>query len=615
VRGGWLLSKRKRDHESQNLFPQIFFSFLGPRTGPFFSFSLGSQFDSPFPSSLSKKNNLVKLANTLKTIDFQDDDILVSPYSVFGHNYHFTTDGYGHLYLIWRYNDRNIYFTFSHDNGQTWRSKPLKLGTYGTAPVVSCSPSGQVYSLWTSDDGQKVLFRYSSNYGLNWSSSAQLNTLHDGRALAPQIASDTWGHIYALWSYETWPSPFIREIEVYFNCSHDYGQTWWRQEIDIDLETQKTARNPHLSCDNSGHVYIAWIKTFGPNPGVYLSYSSDYGSTWQRKLISTHHFNSSTQPQICHDSSGHVYIVWSDGFNILFSCSSDFGVTWPISEVILNKKAAGKCTSPQITCDDSGHVYVVWAEDRTGYQDIYFNYSEDYGINWTHEELRIDRDFPRPAASECPHIYCNDNGYVAIVWQDWRFDQNPEDNYPTRDIFFNFSADYGSTWLSQDIKVNHNKPGKCDSFWPQISGDSEEQIYIIWSSDGDLRCQKWGIYFNYVSLLFFLYPPLNISLRQVTNSFPHLSLERLIARRHILPRAFNLISWEPNPENKNICAYRIYRKPEKSPDSDYSLLATVPSTVFRYIDRHLEIGKKYFYTVTAVDSRGRESPKSEAVSN
>lgn len=561
------------------------------------------------------KKRFVNLANNPKPVDFQDNDILVSPYSILGDDYQFVSDGYGSLYLIWRHNDRSIYFTSSLDNGKSWRPKPLKLGPYGTDPVLSCSSSGQVYSLWTSDDGEKVYFRSSSNYGLSWSSLTQLNSLNNGRAYDAQIASDLFGHVYVLWSYETFPSPFIREYEVYFNCSHDYGRTWLTKEIDIDLEDQNTARHPHLSCDSSGHVYIIWLKTFGKNPGVYLSYSSDYGSTWHKNLISGYYFNSSTRPQICLDSSGHVYVVWSDGFNILFSCSSDFGVTWPISEVILNTTESGNCEPPRITCDDSGHVYVVWVDDRSGYKDVYFNYSVDYGISWLERELRIDRDFPQPASSESPQIYCDETGFVGIVWQDWRHDQNPEDNYPTRDVYFNLSSDYGSIWLPQDIKVNQDKPGKCDSFCPQISGDSDSLVYIVWSSDGDLRCKKWGIYLNYTFFIFLPHPPLNISLHQAISPLHRPFLERLIARRHFPQRIFNILTWEPNPENKNIIAYRIYRKTEESPESDYSLLALVPATVFRYVDRDLEIGKKYLYTVTAVDSQGRESPKSKAVGN
>ena len=67
------------------------------------------------------------------------------------------------------------------------------------------------------------------------------------------------------------------------------------------------------------------------------------------------------------------------------------------------------------------------------------------------------------------------------------------------------------------------------------------------------------------------------------------------------------LTWTPNTDAE-LAGYNVYRRQEGSqPAKINSELAKIPT----YRDRDVQPGKKYFYSVTAVDLRGNESGRSE----
>jgi len=63
---------------------------------------------------------------------------------------------------------------------------------------------------------------------------------------------------------------------------------------------------------------------------------------------------------------------------------------------------------------------VAWEDWRNGEDDIYFNYSDDYGATWPTTDIRLDvGDAPGANDSENPRITSDGNGHVYVVWQDY----------------------------------------------------------------------------------------------------------------------------------------------------------------------------------------------------
>ncbi|MFQ5713407.1 MAG: fibronectin type III domain-containing protein [Candidatus Scalinduaceae bacterium] len=206
--------------------------------------------------------------------------------------------------------------------------------------------------------------------------------------------------------------------------------------------------------------------------------------------------NYSRYPQTISDNSGHVYVVWRDGRNgkddIYFNYSSDYGATWQANDIRLDTDTPGSNYSrfPEITSDNSGHVYVVWDDRRNGAYDVYFNHSNDYGATWQANDTRLDTGDTAPSThSLYPQINCDDNGHVYAAWDDWR---------GTRwDIYLNYSSNHGATWSGDKRLDTGDSAGANDSFLPSISNDGSGYVYVAWE---DYRNGSGSdIYFNYSS--------------------------------------------------------------------------------------------------------------------
>ncbi len=89
-----------------------------------------------------------------------------------------------------------------------------------------------------------------------------------------------------------------------------------------------------------------------------------------------------------------------------------------------------------------------------------------------------------------------------------------------------------------------------------------------------------------------LYPPLNFRGQKVAN------------RSLVQVEYINSLTWEVNPLNQNVNAYRIYEFKAETPQ----LLAELGSTVFQYVHRRVERDKEYTYQISVVNSLGHEGP-------
>lgn len=66
--------------------------------------------------------------------------------------------------------------------------------------------------------------------------------------------------------------------------------------------------------------------------------------------------------------------------------------------------------------------------------------------------------------------------------------------------------------------------------------------------------------------------------------------------------------WPANPE-PDVIGYHLYRSED---EKTWTKITPRPITTITFSDRQVQIGKRYFYQITAVDNAGNESPRSEA---
>jgi hypothetical protein len=72
--------------------------------------------------------------------------------------------------------------------------------------------------------------------------------------------------------------------------------------------------------------------------------------------------------------------------------------------------------------------------------------------------------------------------------------------------------------------------------------------------------------------------------------------------------------WPANPE-PDVVGYHVYRAEDASaPSAAWTRITPRPITTITFSDRQVEVGKRYYYQITAVDNAGNESARSETQS-
>ncbi len=192
-----------------------------------------------------------------------------------------------------------------------------------------------------------------------------------------------------------------------------------------------------------------------------------------------------------------LYVTWtkfdkygtadpSDSSNILFSSSSDRGLTWS-TPVRLNE-TAGDCTDTDPTVEGAvpcvgpnGEIYVGWAS----YDQLMFDKSLDGGATWLVHDKMITTVpdgwyFDIPGINRCnglPYTACDisNSAYRGNIYISWSDQRNGVDN---TDIWICRSADGGDNW-TPPIKVN-NDTGVAQQFMNSMTVDpATGYIYVV----------------------------------------------------------------------------------------------------------------------------------------
>lgn len=195
--------------------------------------------------------------------------------------------------------------------------------------------------------------------------------------------------------------------------------------------------------------------------------------------------------RMCTTPNGRIYAGWIDdreGFeDVWFAKSVDGGTVW--SEPIRVKQGANSDASGMQLACAGDRIYMVWEDDRdgdTGYENIYLNFSADEGATWLDEDVAIDNDEDGTAISLGPQIVLHE-GRVHVVW----FDQ--VEGSP--DVYMSTSINGGNVF-QEPVRISGDREddgaGQAWSGKPKVAVDNNGALYVVWE---DTRNGKLDIFF------------------------------------------------------------------------------------------------------------------------
>lgn len=286
--------------------------------------------------------------------------------------------------------------------------------------------------------------------------------------------------------------------------SFDGGATWSEGQL---VSSLGVVGDPVVLYDAEGHLYFthlaAPLSGYGLDRMV-VQRSLDGGVTWNDGASAGLHPPRAQQdkPGLAADLTGspfhdQVYLAWtefdeygspnpSDSTRILFSRSTDLGLTW--STPVRVSDEGGNCLDGDDTVEGAipavgpeGEVYVAWS----GPGGIHFDRSLDGGASFGGDLLVTAQpggwDFQVSGLYRCnglPTTLCDISGspyrgYVYVVWSDERA------GVADTDVFLARSTDGGQTW-GAPVRVNDDQ-GTTRQFFPAAAVDPTTGIiYVVY---------------------------------------------------------------------------------------------------------------------------------------
>ncbi|MEQ1565116.1 MAG: sialidase family protein [Myxococcota bacterium] len=337
------------------------------------------------------------------------------------------------VFVVWE-DDRDgvlqnhqIYFNRSTDQGETFMPEDIVLENDPDGMSMSLEPKitgyGQdLFVTWydSLNGAYDILLSSSSEAGSQWRAPARVDSddpAGSAYSARPEIAISENGE--DVWI--AWEDSRDGAADIYFARSDNGGTTFKEDErLDGGATDDNGAHDsfePVICNDGSEYLYVVWHDSANSdlNRDIYYNYSSDKGDGWsaaaQRLEVDSPGFGNSLFPQCVADGDT-AHIAWYDqqveeaGYDIFYR---KLAAGLPSSEPVRldvgedSNEPAGYANSTEpVVAMDGGTVAVAWsdfrgeaqAQEPAGYDDIYYNYSENGGPFREFEsgdgDLRVD---------------------------------------------------------------------------------------------------------------------------------------------------------------------------------------------------------------------------------
>jgi hypothetical protein len=310
-----------------------------------------------------------------------------------------------------------------------------------------------------------------------------------------------------------------------------------------------------------------WGRWEGDNSGIYYSYSTDGGATWNSEqavllFIGSH---VSFIPHVVISGTNAV-VVWSCNGCVYANNSTDVGASWAGSQM-LRVQGTKFATTPQVAMSGT-RVVAVWRDIgvESG-SSVCSNYSIDYGATW-HDAQPIVADSDYYPMGW--HIALSGPNAVAV----WRQSDGSTDR-----VFSNYSTNGGATWRIER-KIDGVAGTTTSSCYPKVAISSKKVVAVWVENDGVSDRIASNYTTNFATQKYYLLPPkLNAP-----------------ASGSVSVAVPVTLSWQDTNSNPQELKYRIRIKPAGGAYTNI----IVPVNSVTYIKSGLAHNKTYYWNVQAV---------------
>lgn len=266
------------------------------------------------------------------------------------------------------YINLGVFVYYSTNMGTTWSNaypvitgsiSPEDKGTLTTDDISTSPYYGRSYTSWVtySSSTPPVLFSYTTNSGLNWSSPAIVNPSNPNRCSGGDLKIGPNGEVYDCWAGVN-PSPPLNTVFGGIASSSNGGSNWNVHQNIFTMNGivgQLPQKNnilvngvPRMAVDHSGGPRNGWIYIVsneinnppaGSDPDILFHRSTNGGQTWSAGIrVNQDPVNNGKIqyfPAICVDSTGAVDVLYyddrnttSDSTDLFISRSINGGDNW-----------------------------------------------------------------------------------------------------------------------------------------------------------------------------------------------------------------------------------------------------------------------------------------------
>jgi hypothetical protein len=477
-------------------------------------------------------------------------------------------DADGNFHMAWSdgfsSNAREVYHSMYNTSSGTWTARQM----------IYLSPNN---SSWPKIDVE--LGRIQITWGHRHSGTYEGG---DIVSISKKITDSNWPKNYERISFtphdiNNHPAGKAKNDVLYFSYMEGSGETGpWK----IRFKQAKRGSNwssvnqsthdpngyyPELDIDHEGNPHLVWSSRRGN-----LYYRTKQGNTWKGIEIISNMYAPRQMGDIRYRNGILVstFVQETTGGREAYYCVKTLQGKWSIPTLLADGTDA---YHPKVWIDDNANAHFVWQDISGGHTDIFYEYIA----------------VPSPD----PFIQASPESFSFIVEG-----VNPE---PTSLFLRNIgedSLDYtvnvNQDWLSVAPTSGKLKKDEQDEIQVSIDAiDLEEGTYTgtIQVTSPQAVNSPRDINVTLEVLAPPIFPPLNFAAEVMENK----ALFYIEYMHHL--------TWEPNPQNRDIEHYRIYYREGEN----YVFLEEMPSSTLEFTRRSIKADKTYTYELWAVDDKGR----------